>query len=200
MYHNVVYISPKYEPSDYLVLDLNTESNEQEWNKAIEIYKDRMENRFLLIIQDMLGNLRDNIRVIDYSFSIMALNCLLVETLRQFYLGNDVTIGNNEREFKKFFRNSDIFRNKFTSKQASIFYKHVRCGILHQAQTQSYTQLTVGQDEMVININDSCIRLDVEKFTDSLIFEYESYLLKLTDKSNVEYRENFIKKMEYICR
>jgi hypothetical protein len=42
------------------------------------------------------------------------------------------------------------------------------------------------------------IRLDVIKFKDELINEYQHYLKRLNQSSNVELRENFIKKMKYI--
>jgi hypothetical protein len=179
------------------MLNLEVDSSNEHWESAIDIFKDRLESRFILVIQDMLGKLRSV--YIDYSFSIMGLNCLLIEAIRQFELGLDATEtyrGANEYAFRDFFSRSQHF--EFTPRLSKIFYKHVRCGILHQAQTQGNTQLTFGQDEMVKFIDEESIRVDVEIFTYALFAEYEDYLTRLQNPREVEIRNKFIKKMNFI--
>lgn len=77
------------------------------------------------------------------------------------------------------------------------FYNDIRNGILHQAQTKRNTQLTIHQDRMVYEIHDG-ISLDVVKFKDVLIQEYEFYVGLLRDESRVTIRNNFISKMNFI--
>lgn len=50
---------------------------------------------------------------------------------------------------------------------------------------------------MIIGIENG-ISLDVIKFKDELLNEYQEYLERLSNESNHELRENFIKKMDYI--
>ncbi|GLI09665.1 hypothetical protein YDYSG_56970 [Paenibacillus tyrfis] len=205
MFNHAIYISPRYQVSDYIDLNLRLDSNDETWRQAIDILKDRIENRFLLIIQDQLDKLRANFGIIDYSFSVMALNCLLIETMRQFKKGIDTTESNyrgaNQAAFVEFFKQSYFFRDHFSQDTAKTFYKHIRCGILHQAQTQSNSQLTIDQDSMVERIENNCIRVDVEKFTYALFEDYEDYvsILNQRDKDTV-YRRNFIKKMNHIVQ
>lgn len=68
---------------------------------------------------------------------------------------------------------------------------------MHQAQTKRNTQLTFEQENMIIEIENG-ISLDVIKFKDELLNEYQEYLERLNNNSNYELRENFIKKMDYI--
>lgn len=198
MYHNDIYISPRYCLDDYLMLNLSSTSNEQDWRKAIDIFADRIEGRFLLLIQEYSDNIRSDNRHIDYSFSSMALCCLLIETLHQFYYGLDVTVFRGHKEaFVQFLTRSTYLGRHFTRRTAAFFYSDIRNGILHQAQTKRNTQLAFDQLDMVIEIENG-IRLDVIKFKDELINEYQLYLERLRQSTNIELRESFIKKMNYI--
>ncbi|MGG6312403.1 hypothetical protein [Paenibacillus macerans] len=198
MYQNEIYISPKYILEDYLDLNLSLNSNDQDWDKAIDIFADRIEGRFLLLIQHYSDNIRLDNRYIDYSFSSMALCCLLIETLHQFYNGLDITVFRGHKEaFVKFLTRSFFFSRHFTCRTASFFYSDIRNGILHQAQTKRNTQLSFNQENMVTEI-DNGIRLDVIKFKDELLSEYQHYLDLLKQRMNSELRDNFIRKMNYI--
>ena len=198
MFNNAIYISPRYSLDAYSELNLSLSSNNQAWKNAIEIFIDRMEGRFLLLIQYYSDNIRVDNRHIDYSFGSMALCCLFIETLHQFYNGLDETVFRGHREaFIKFLTKSIFFSQYFTRRTAGYFYSDIRNGILHQAQTKRNTQLTFDQDEMVTEIENG-IRLDVIKFKDELINEYQHYVDRLSRSSNIELRENFIRKMNYI--
>lgn len=198
MFRNEIYISPRYTLDDYLELNLTLESDEHSWRKAVDIFADRIEGRFLLLIQQYSDKITKDNSNIDYSFSSMALCCLLIETLHQFYNGLNETVFRGHRDaFVNFLVRSICFRQHFNRRTASYFYYDIRNGILHQAQTKRNTQLSVGQEKMVIEIQNG-IRLDVVKFKDELINEYEAYLALLRQRSNEGIRENFIKKMSYI--
>ncbi|MBY7739416.1 hypothetical protein [Paenibacillus polymyxa] len=144
MYHNNIYISPRYCLEDYLVLNLSLTSDEQAWGRVIDIFADRIEGRFLLLIQEYSDNIATNYRHIDYSFSSIALCSLLIETLHQFYNGLDVTVFRGHKEaFIRFLTRSTYFGRYFTRRTAGFFYSDIRNGILHQAQTKRNTQLTL---------------------------------------------------------
>lgn len=199
MFIEHVRISPRYVPRDFIELNLDLNSPTHYWDKGLNIFRDRMESRFLLIVQDMLLNMKKDYMYIDYSFSIMGLNCLFIEALRQFELGLDATEsyrGANLEAFKDFFNRSFFF--DFSPRISKLFYKHVRCGILHQAQTQGNTQLTFDQDLMVKMIDEESIRVDVEKFSNALFSEYEYYLERLKDPDQIQLRTKFIRKMNFI--
>jgi hypothetical protein len=68
-----------------------------------------------------------------HGFTIMAISCLMIESLQSFREGWKDTNGKSEAAFCRFFDYNprfDCFRGHFAS-----FYRNVRCGILHQAET-----------------------------------------------------------------
>jgi len=66
-------------------------------------------------------------------FTIMVISCLLIETLESFFQGWSDTNNKSQFAFRNFFdRNSGL---KAFRGEAQSFYKHVRCGVLHQGET-----------------------------------------------------------------
>jgi hypothetical protein len=67
-----------------------------------------------------------------HGFAMMATACLLIEALESFYQGLEETPrGENGQMFDAFFARE----NQFKELRGEPFYKNVRCGILHQAET-----------------------------------------------------------------
>ena len=70
-------ISPKYASTDWTELSA---SNPGDWSKAVEIVRDRLVGRYVRFADK---NLKD-----PYSgFVVLALDCLLAETIEQFRTG-----------------------------------------------------------------------------------------------------------------
>ena len=66
-------------------------------------------------------------------FSAMALCCLTIEALQCFREGRATSEGKSREIFDRFFEQTDEFA---TFRPLRLeFYKHVRCGILHQSET-----------------------------------------------------------------
>ena len=77
----------------------------------------------------------DEIYKKDYKngFAIMANCCLLIETIESFRRG--WAQSRNELNFLKFFTREKEFKEFATDDIPTQFYKHIRCGILHQGET-----------------------------------------------------------------
>lgn len=174
---------------------------DSDWESMVSIFRDRMDSRFLKPIR-LIAN---DCHLGEFSgFSILALDCLIVETLNQFYSGLDETEGKHEMAFWKFFKNSDYFKGHFSRKKAFTFYRHFRCGILHQAQTKKKSLVRVGQDTMVQSVEKDISQglvVDRALFHNALEGEISSYMAKLREggDENRELRANFITKMNIIC-
>jgi len=189
-------ISPMYRVSDWQCAMAN-----DDWPLMVCIFKDRLAGRFLepikLIEQDAaIGPFA--------GFSILALDCLLIETLNQFYQGLDETPEDHKKQFWLFFKGSEYFKKHFTRKSAEIFYSHVRCGLLHQAQTKKQTFIRADQPAMIQLSNGNLsngIIVDRVEFHQALEQEIASYVTKLKQGSeaNSDLRANFLKKMQIIC-
>jgi hypothetical protein len=69
-----------------------------------------------------------------HGFAIMAVACLVIETLESFYEGRADTKGESKKMFRDFFnRNSAL--SSF-GKRNDWFFTDIRCGILHQAESR----------------------------------------------------------------
>src|SRR5690349_18373768 len=71
-----------------------------------------------------------------HGFAMLAVCCLMVEALESFrngWKGTQGVKGGCEGAFSSFFEAHDQFKD--LRPVASEFFKHVRCGILHQAET-----------------------------------------------------------------
>jgi hypothetical protein len=122
-----MYISPKYCVADWVARDL---SQEADWKKAAAIIGDRMSGRFFKIVE----HIQDQ----DFSgFAILALDCLLIESLQQFKTGVDTTPNGKGGEYFEAFLTSPGFDKHFDKAKARKFYKEFRCGILHQAEIKN---------------------------------------------------------------
>lgn len=201
MFADRLYISPHYNPEDYTILNLRVDSPEKDWNRAIDIFQDRIYGRFFNAIDILLNETRrfptDGI---DFSFSAMALMCLLIETLHQFYNGIDETEWRRHKDaFINFLTGSTRFQPHFGVREAQLFYSHIRNGIIHQAQTKRNTQLTISSTRMV-DIIPRGIRIDVMLFYTVLRDEVYDYINRLHNPDEHSIRERFISKMNYIVR
>lgn len=96
-------------------------------------------------------------------FLTMAISCLLIEALETFYQGWESTEptkkqpGKSKLAFQLFFGHQWQF--KVFQGHAAQFWKHVRCGILHQGETTgSWRVVRSGrlfdEDELLINATD----------------------------------------------
>ncbi|CAH2464429.1 MULTISPECIES: hypothetical protein [Bacillus cereus group] len=208
MLNNKLYISPKYELNDYkdLFEKLSPTSDDTSWQTAIKIFEDRIQGRFFDITDVMLEKCEVD-PSLSKAFSIMALNCLLVETFQQFYKGIADTKGKSAKTFKEFLVNSPYFNGNrgnfggpFNRKWAGHFYSNVRCGILHQAQTKKNTALTFNTNNLIDNHSkEGWVLYDVKLFNQALKMEYDNYINKLLG-GDEKIRGNFCEKWRHILK
>lgn len=127
-------------------------------------------------------------------FTIMAVSCLMIETLESFFQGWNDTRNKSQIAFCNFFdRNPELHFIKGYSQE---FYKHVRCGILHQAETTGGWH--IRRDGKIFNRQNKTI--NAKKFHDAVESVLMNYCNDLeTLDWNSELLKNFRKKMKSIC-
>jgi hypothetical protein len=196
-------------------LNLTVISNDIDWKEAVKIFDDRYLNRFINPILTLANNNKLSIWIYS-GFAIMTLNCLLIETLNQFYYGvNDTNelikdksikhINSIEDAFFEFLTKSNYFNTCFKTEESKIFYKQVRCGLLHQAETKGNSTIHIKSEQTEIVVLTKKEQLNVgvsirrDLFTTQLIKEYNNYMERLLLPVNTDLRKNFISKMKYIC-
>lgn len=127
-------------------------------------------------------------------FTIMAIACLMIETLESFYQGWPNTIRKSQLAFSSFFERNKNFH--FIKSFGQSFYRHVRCGILHQAETTGgWCIQRAGPifNEQTKTINASKFLIEVE----NALLSYCSQLS--TANWEDEIWKKFRKKMSSIC-
>lgn len=197
-------ISKKYKNSDWLRLGL-VDSIDKNWDNAIDIIKDRFDSRFF-----------SHIAIIEKKefsgFLIMSVDCLIIETMMQFYLGvRDTEVsyrGNQIMAFEDFLEYSPHFSADFdTPNKRQEFYKQFRCGLLHQAEIKKKSLIKISPPELLTLVNNNAsegLIINRKKFHEKLLLEFNDYLEKLkTNQNNFKgesLREKAILKMNIICR
>ncbi len=191
-YNDVMRISPQYSVCDWKAL---TFSNEEDWQKAIVIFEDRIRGRFLKFI-DLIKD--DNFS----GFAVLALDCLLIETLQQFREGEEETPSGKARKYFVRFLTKTSFREFLTEDTAGKFYDQIRCGILHQAEVKKNSLVRISQNEPLVKLTEDGegVVVNRKSFHEHLVKVFEEYLSCLRDPSNKDQRYKFKKKMDCICR
>jgi hypothetical protein len=198
-------ISKNYYNKNWIDLGLIDENNNT-WSEGIFMLEDRFNSRFFSQID----------KIIDDEFSgfvVMSIDCLLIETLMQFYLGIDNTEDhyrrNNWKVFRDFFIQSRHFNATFKNDEiCQTFYKQFRCGLLHQAQTKQKSLIKVCQSDLLSFVDTTNVIagliIDRTQFHKKLVLEFKEYIEKLkTNQTNFKgenLRLKAIAKMSLICK
>src|SRR5271167_2827672 len=95
------------------------------WSLKPVFVRDRLRERYI----DPVAKLRPKDK---NGFMIIALSCLLIETIESFYQGWTSTKDKSKQAFMKFFECQPRFRSVQAAGKAEEFYLDVRCGVLHQ--------------------------------------------------------------------
>jgi len=195
-----MYIAPAIHRDEWLKLKLDDDRS-TDWNRAIEVFLARIQSRYLEPI-DLLISADEKRTPIErrYGFSIMAINCILVETLQSFREGLIDTEGKSKDMFKRFLPKREGFREHFQDEtQAEEFYKKFRCGILHQAEIMGpWLVWSVGS--LKGQEADGTPYINRTKFYELLKDEVTRYCDELRNLDNSELRKNFRTKMDFIAR
>lgn len=199
-----IYISPRYRKTDWRKLDL-TKAENPDWEIAVEIFLDRINGRFLVPIDNIINNAEWEVSEFS-GFIVIAIDCLLIETLNQFHHGDNETRGDHSEAFWKFFKRSKFFQKEInTKRKATIFYQHFRCGILHQAQTKNLSRIRIGMPAMIQESKEGDLSagliIDRNKFHQALLDEIKDYVKRLKSPSNqsdFDLRNKFLDKMSFI--
>ena len=112
------------------------------WSKKPDFIGRRLFERYIEPVRAL--DLHPDTKEKKNGFYIMAVSCLLIETLESFWEGWETTEphrdnrgnrvpGRSRDAFDRFFRR----QARFGVFDGSDFYKRVRCGILHQGETTS---------------------------------------------------------------
>lgn len=186
---NALRISPLYTSLDWQALD---SSNPKDWSKAVDVIRDRLDGRFLRFASDCLKD--------KYSgFVVLAIDCLLAETIQQFMDGVTNGHGQSQKMVKKFLK-GPRFQPDFDAEARKAFYLDIRCGLLHQAEAKRMWLIRRKQPTLLQKVADGQgYIVDVERFHAGLQGSLNDYLKLLSEPTSSLLRSNLWKKMNHIC-
>lgn len=172
-----------------------TFATEHEWQTAVAIFSERVSERFF----QPIAHIDECDRA---GFAVMALDCLLIEMLQQFREGVHRTPAGKSKLYFINFLTKSSFGDFFTEKMAEVFYRQIRCGILHQAEVRGSSRILVDEQIPLVDFAETKAGLVVNRksFHERLLQEFEYYKTQLLDAENEVLRNRFRKKMAYICQ
>lgn len=185
-------ISPKYTDAHWIALEFTSEAD---WQRAVDIFEDRIRRRFLDTIQHLD-------RMEFSGFAVLALDCLLIETLQQFRRGAyETPDGRGRDEFVEFLTMTR-FGAFFDTNTARKFYWQIRNGILHQGEVKGNSRVVITGSAPVVRLTDdgSGIIVSRRRFHREMALYVDEYVSMLRDPANVDARRKLRRKMNYICR
>jgi hypothetical protein len=192
-------IAPGVDASIWHALKLD-DPNSSDWAEAVSILEARLHDRYIQPVDFLIAS-EENKPLSErrYGFTVLAIDCLLVETLGAFIEGLEDTEGESKRIFRTFLRTRKQFAADFpTDDIANKFYKQFRCGILHQAESGGDSKVwSLGP---LLRVDGDVITVNRNKFHECLKEEFQTYLAELRDPKSSTPRSNFRKKMDFISR
>jgi hypothetical protein len=185
-------ISRNYKVDDWKALHFDSEAD---WQKAVDILQDRLETRYL-----------EHIRVLierpTSGFVVLSLDCAIIETLQQFRCGQSKTPDHQVKKSFKTFLTTTLFSKHFDEHLSAMFFKTVRCGLLHQTEAGDASRIKHGGAiPLVAYTSDhKGIVINTNAFHDLLEKTIADYTDQLRNPASVELRAAFRTKMNFICR
>lgn len=188
-------IGAKFEAADWPALRTRlASSNAEAWREAVELFRARIDTRYLQHAGELLKR--------SYSgFAVLAIDCAVVEALEQFRTGAKETPPRNGGKLFQAFLTETRMEKHFTPEMAKLFYKTIRCGILHQAETTEDTLVKKNAKQFVVQRSSSGkgLVINAARFHDELNAAFEEYAEALLNGDKT-LRANFMKKMDHIAR
>lgn len=192
-------IAPGVSAQRWISLQLDAPDS-TDWPVAISIFRARITQRYLKPIDRLVAAERNRPAAKRrFGFAVLALDCLLVETLGAFADGLTDTDGCSKAVFCRFLRTNRVFKDHFAAPtQAERVYNEFRCGILHQAEVKGDSRVwSVGP---LVRIDGTKMVINRTAFHASLKGAFDAYLDDLSDPTNVKARQSFRFKMNFIAR
>nr|WP_315155717.1 hypothetical protein [uncultured Flavobacterium sp.] len=174
---------------------------EGQWEPLIIFFWNRYNKRYFNQIEYLQNSKIKDIRN-NCGFLIATIDCILIETLEQFYNGQDESEGQNHDPFLLFFNRSTHFKSlNFTKTDAGKFAGLIRSGLLHQSKTKKESIINKKKSTPLLGwIDDKDkskgFELNRDKFHQSVKDEFHKLIEQLKIPENTELRKKFKLKLK----
>ena len=168
------------------------------WATGIAIFERRIRGRFTDAVDFLISD--DKPRPPTerrWGFAVLAIDCLLVETIEAFRQGLTNTKGKSKDLSVKFLTERPAFKGFFTQDIATRFYYEFRCGMAHNAQV--FGNGLVWSVGALLSVDNGRITVNRTAFHQALLAELKTYLGELSSGTDVSLRSNFKTKMDFVA-
>lgn len=196
-------IAPGHKASDWRKLALDPDAPESaDWTAAVRMFRDRIERRFFAPADVLIASEHEECRQ-TFGFAILALDCLVIETLQGFREGMKKHNGKSQELFCGFLTNWPVFTSSVPEDEdvqacAKLVYTDCRCALLHSGSTDGLLRVGVTGKAFAFGKNKS-LKINRTKLHDELKRAFTAYLEELVSADARQLRVNFKKKMDAIC-
>jgi hypothetical protein len=162
-----MHLSPRYTDAEWKACF----AGKDDWNTAINIVEDRIKGRWLDAVDLLLGE-----RYLG--FAILALDCIVLESLWGFMNGKAVPKGHEQQVYREIFTS---VRFGWTAGQTDSFRQFVRNGVIHDAETRKGWLIARASPSGVVpqtNPNGG-YKLNRTKFHHALTATFNDWIAKL---------------------
>lgn len=176
---------------------------EEEWVPLINFFWHRYNKRYFDPIECLQNHSKFDIRN-NCGFLIATIDCILIETLEQYYAGKDESEGKNYDPFLLFFKRANAFKNIISDKgDAGKFAGLIRSGLLHQSKTKKASIINKKSSTPIlgwidVNNKDKGFKLSRDKFHKCVHAEYKILIEELKKEKNSDLRRKFKNKLSTI--
>jgi hypothetical protein len=179
-----LYLSPRYTEKQWKDAFVGSE----DWQTAINIVEDRIKGRWLDAADILLESP-------NTGFAIIAIDCIVLESLWGFINGKSVPSRQEQQVYKEILSGQNF---RWKEDQCESFRQFVRNGIMHDAETRNGWLLVKADPDSVVPAGKAGeYRLNRTKFHNALKGTFEDWIEKLRG-GDQELRRNMRKRMNQI--
>ncbi len=122
--------------------------NEDAWREVVQAIQRRFQERFLTPIKELARFDEEDQLPYRPGFAILALDCLLIDTIQSFREGRVATADVSPAHSFKTFLSAQRFAD-FSRKDRSEFFQYVRNGILHNGETRKDWKIRIDIERLL---------------------------------------------------
>lgn len=219
------YLCFKFSKTDWEALSPRLEGNDESaWAEAIGVFERRMKERFFSCIDALeKADTKPDPASPDSAhtdqcipgFAIMALCCLLIETIQYFRedvpattdpeepctfpAGRCVKPPSGTNQLFKAFLLRPTFEGAFNGSVAKKFNEGIRNGILHEAETRKWVIWRDEPTDQIVAKEEDGFALNRTLFYAAVKKEFNAYLRELRLPTNEVLRNRFKERMQRLC-
>jgi hypothetical protein len=180
---------------NYLEIQVKLRSQDQEsseeWKKVLDAFRRRISERFLKPIEELLK--QDKNPTMRSGFAILALDCLLIDTIQSFREGRIKTgESSTAKSFKTFLKAASF--SDFKSKDRGEFFADVRNGLFHNGETRGNWKIRRDTDQLLLKTDNSRV-INRSIFHKRIIVEFDQ-LCRDLEVPGSDQRRLFLNRMD----